>query len=192
MTAHAWRATALFGPGPRRPLTRDQRRLITEQLRTARRNRQITALHQAIALELLLLLGPDGRCDPSQATLAQRVGCCERTVSTALRRLRNLGLLSWVQRLVRVGRQVSQTSNAYVFRPETVLAAVVRCARKTYTEGLQPILTLAPTLTLTPERPGALAALRKIAQERVAALWVRPRRDAVARAAAHPGRRDAP
>lgn len=165
MTTPYWHAEALFGPGPRRALTRDQRALLRLRLRAARIARHITALHEQVALEALHLLGGDGRLDPAQATLARRAGCCLRTVSTALRRMRALGLIDWVQRLVRAGRRVEQTSNAYAFRPEAVIPPPFRCARKPCAEGSLHRKELA-----IPDRAEALAALARIAESRLAAM----------------------
>ncbi len=39
-----------------------------------------------------------GRLDPSYAAIARKANVCERTVATALKRLRELGILNWVRR----------------------------------------------------------------------------------------------
>lgn len=159
--APPWRASSLFGCGPRVPLNRDQRGIITQRLRSFRLRREITALHEQVGLELLRLLGTDGRLDPSQATLAARAGCCERTVSTALRRFRTLGLLEWVQRLVRQGQRVRQTSNAYVFRLSGPVPATIRCDRKNCREAISfKIPPIAPHSI--EDRLAAQAALRAV------------------------------
>lgn len=70
---------------------------------------------------MLKRLGTDGRCDPSQATLATDAGCDERTVRRALKALKAAGLLAWEQRVVRCpwpaggpgAIRAEQTSNAY-------------------------------------------------------------------------------
>lgn len=167
--APAWRATSLFGCGPRVPLNRDQRGIITQRLRSFRLRREITALHEQVGLELLRLLGADGRLDPSQATLAARTGCCERTVSTALRRFRALGLLEWVRRLVRLGQQVRQTSNAYTFRLSEPAPAVIHCDRKLCREAI--LLKVSPAVPrLLEDRAAALAALQAVSQRREVAI----------------------
>jgi hypothetical protein len=38
------------------------------------------------------------RLDPSYAAIARKADVCERTVATALKRLRELGILNWVRR----------------------------------------------------------------------------------------------
>jgi hypothetical protein len=64
-----------------------------------------------------------GRLDPSYAAIARKAGVCARTVATALKRLRELGILNWVRRCAeswRDGRFVlEQESNAYAVLPET-------------------------------------------------------------------------
>jgi AraC-like DNA-binding protein len=175
MRAPPWRASSLFGFGPRNPLNRDQRGIMRQRLRSARLGGHITALHELVGVALLELLGADGRLDPAQETIARRAGCCVRTVSTAFRRLRNLGLLDWVQRLVRIAQQVRQTSNAYCFRPDNpVPPPAVRCERKPCREAkLSTIPPLSPLPLL--DRIEAQAVLRAVAAKRqaaAAAAWV--------------------
>jgi hypothetical protein len=63
-----------------------------------------------------------GRLDPSYAAIARKAGVCVRTVATALKRLRKLGILNWVRRCAeswRDGRFVlEQETNAYAVLPE--------------------------------------------------------------------------
>ena len=64
-----------------------------------------------------------GRLDPSYAAIARKANVCERTVATALARLRELGILHWVRRCAeswRDGRFVlEQETNAYAVLPES-------------------------------------------------------------------------
>jgi hypothetical protein len=64
-----------------------------------------------------------GRLDPSYAAIARKAGVCVRTVASALKRLRELGILAWVRRCAeswRDGRFVlEQETNAYGLLPET-------------------------------------------------------------------------
>jgi hypothetical protein len=64
-----------------------------------------------------------GRLDPSYAAIARKANVCERTVATAIKRLRDLGILNWVRRCAeswRDGRFVlEQDTNAYAVLPET-------------------------------------------------------------------------
>jgi len=63
-----------------------------------------------------------GRLDPSYAAIARQAGVCVRTVATALKRLRDLGILNWARRCAeswRDGRFVlEQETNAYAVLPE--------------------------------------------------------------------------
>ena len=64
-----------------------------------------------------------GRLDPSYAAIAAKAGVCVRTVATALKRLREVGILNWVRRCAeswRDGRFVlEQETNAYAVLPPT-------------------------------------------------------------------------
>lgn len=118
-----WHRGSEFGDGLRFPLDRERRAIWKARLDLARRAGRITALHELIGLALLRRHGTDGRCDPAQDTLAADAGCSPRTVRTALAALANLGLLAWVRRLVRIGRRVAQTSNAYTLIVGRAVAA---------------------------------------------------------------------
>src|SRR4051794_11312358 len=111
-------AQSQFTAGPRRPLTIGERALWLARLDAARRARRITPGHELVARALLKRLGPDGRLDPTQDTLAHDTGLSDRTVRRALRALADAGLLTWQRRLVQDGRRVVQTSNAYCLVPE--------------------------------------------------------------------------
>jgi hypothetical protein len=71
-------------------------------------------------MALLGRLGAAGRIDPSHATLAGLARCSERTVRRATKRLSELGLLRWQQRIDRAGWRTEQISNAYEFLPESL------------------------------------------------------------------------
>ncbi len=111
-------AQSQFTAGPRRPLTIGERALWLARLDAARRARRITPAHELVARALLKRLGPDGRLDPAQDTLAHDTGLSDRTVRRALRALADAGLLTWQRRLVRDGWRCRQTSNAYALVPE--------------------------------------------------------------------------
>jgi len=58
--------------------------------------------HQAVLTELLLLENSvNGSCQPSQAKIAQRIGCCRGTVNRAVQWLRRCGAIKTVQLRVR-------------------------------------------------------------------------------------------
>ena len=64
-----------------------------------------------------------GRLDPSYAAIARKANVCARTVASALKRLRALGILNWVRRCAetrRDGRYVlEQQTNAYAVLPSS-------------------------------------------------------------------------
>jgi hypothetical protein len=64
-----------------------------------------------------------GRLDPSYAAIAHKAGVCVRAAATALKRLRELGILHWVRRCAeswRDGRFIlEQQTNAYAVLPES-------------------------------------------------------------------------
>jgi len=116
-----WRRGSLFGDGPRRPLSADERRAWLARADGERRAGRLTALHVEVARALLRRLGVEGQCDPAHATLAKDAGCDPSSVLRALKALREAGLVAWERRLVRRpwptgGRgatRAEQTSNAY-------------------------------------------------------------------------------
>jgi len=116
-----WRRGSLFGDGPRRPLSADERRIWLARAELERKARRLTALHVDVAGALLKRLGVEGQCDPAHATLAEDAGCDPSTVLRAMNALREVGLVTWERRLVRRpwpagGRgatRAEQTSNAY-------------------------------------------------------------------------------
>jgi hypothetical protein len=64
-----------------------------------------------------------GRLDPSYEAIARKANVCARTVATALKHLRTLGILNWVRRCAESwqdGRFVlEQDTNAYAVLPAT-------------------------------------------------------------------------
>jgi DNA-binding transcriptional MocR family regulator len=119
-----------FGPGPRRPLDRNERARFKFLVRAHARAGTLPAKQEWIANALLKRLGEDGQCDPSYATLAADAGCSESTAERACAKLKDLGLLRWTQRLIRNGWRAEQTSNAYELVPTAELP-VPACDRQT-------------------------------------------------------------
>ena len=62
-----------------------------------------------------------GRLDPSYAAIARKANVCERTVATAIQRLKSLGILNWVRRCAENWRDgkfcLEQETNAYAVLP---------------------------------------------------------------------------
>lgn len=116
-----WHRGSLFGDGPRRALSYDQRRAWKARVDAERHAGNLPAEQANVAHALLKRLGKDGQCDPSYATLAADSGTSQRTVGRAVNRLHELKLLAWERRLVRRtwpaggrgAQRAEQTSNAY-------------------------------------------------------------------------------
>ncbi len=65
-----------------------------------------------------------GRLDPSYAAIARKANVCQRTVATAIKRLRELGMLNWLRRCAESRREdgrfvLEQETNAYAVLPCT-------------------------------------------------------------------------
>lgn len=117
-----------FQPMPKKAATRLWHRARDFDRQTRRKDHHGGAVGHA-ALQVLHALIFDflnyrtGQLDPSYATIARKANVCERTVASALKRLRELGILNWVRRCAeswRDGRFVlEQETNAYAVRPAT-------------------------------------------------------------------------
>jgi hypothetical protein len=133
------RREKVFGRGRCRPLDRNAKvRIMVHARAWSARHRQ-PGHHRGpltrATLEVLqaLLWGfhnsRDGRCFPSYEAIAARAQCNRDTVYEAIKALEAAGILTWVNRLIRVQfrerdllgvialrSRVVRTSNAYVFR----------------------------------------------------------------------------
>jgi hypothetical protein len=117
-----------YQPMPKKAATKLWHRARAFDRQTRRKDRHGGAVGHA-ALQVLHTLIFDflnfrsGRLDPSHAAIARAANVCERTVRNALRRLKELGILNWVQRCVESwqdGRFVlEQVTNAYAVLPAT-------------------------------------------------------------------------
>jgi hypothetical protein len=131
------RREKIFGDGPRIPLEREAKVRIMHLAR-ALKHKTEPGKHYGIltgkfvdVLHAMLWLIHDsrsGQCNPCYATIADKAGCAMSTVCEAIKVLELAGILSWVNRIVRVrvrerdlfGQwattwRVLRTSNAYVF-----------------------------------------------------------------------------
>jgi hypothetical protein len=128
-----WRKHSIFGDGPRVRLDREHRARFRFLARAHRGAGRLTANDVDVAEVLVSALGDDGRLDLAHATIAARALCHIATVKRALRRLRDIGLVDWVRRLVRgpgTGWRCEQGSNAYVLRTPACEAHAARPVRK--------------------------------------------------------------
>jgi hypothetical protein len=101
------------------PLDRNGRARFRYLLHAHRAAKRLTADAVAVGEMLVRALGDDGRLDLAHATIAARAQCHVATVKRALVKLRALGLVDWVRRLVRDARsgwRCEQASNAYQLR----------------------------------------------------------------------------
>lgn len=100
------------------------RKLFLARLRAARQNRLITPTAQDVGQELLRYADRRGVCWPSHATLAEGIGCCERSIARAVASLKAFGLLDWTQRKACWNRA---TSNLYrLLAPAVLLPNLVK------------------------------------------------------------------
>ena len=112
-----WHRGSDFTEGPRQPLNREQRARIKFLIEAHRRARRLTLAWREAGLALLRRLGTSGQLDPCHATIARDTALSVRTIQRAFAALRNLGVLTWHNRLVRNGWRAEQTSNSYSWVP---------------------------------------------------------------------------
>ena len=107
-----------FQPMPKKAAVRLWHRARTSIARRA------SLVATAVLHALGLLNFATGRLDPSYAAIARKANVCERTVATALARLRKLGILHWVRRCTeswRDGRFVLDAGRSH--ESQAILAA---------------------------------------------------------------------
>jgi hypothetical protein len=136
------RREKIFGEGPRVPLNREAKIRIAHLARALKHKTErgkhygvLTGKFVDVLHAMLWLIhdGRSGQCNPSYATIADKAGCAMSTVCEAIKALELVGILSWVNRIVRVrirerdlwGQwtttwRVLRTSNAYVFQDPKV------------------------------------------------------------------------
>src|SRR5262245_10948652 len=140
------RREKLFGEGRLTPLDRNTKARIMTLARALSRRTEPGKHYGVVTSKFLAVLGAllwgfhnaaSGRCFPSYETIAERADCARSTVYEAIHALERAGILTWVNRLVRIrewgpdlfGRaqnrwRVIRTSNAYTFvDPQTKTAA---------------------------------------------------------------------
>lgn len=183
------RREKLFGNGRTRPLDRNAKVRLMVRARTLVRRTEpgkaygiVTA--KALAVLEALLWGfhnaKSGICFPSLERIAERAGCARSTVARALKALEAAGVLTWVNRIVRVRVRcrdlfggegsrvrVMRTSNAYTFtadpapggnRPE---ASKSDLRTGTSIQGF-PLLPPASTTPSDPPAPDLTSALNRL------------------------------
>jgi hypothetical protein len=95
-----------------------------------------------------------GRLDPSQAAIARKANVCVRTVATALKRLRELGILNWVRRCAE-----SWKDGRFVLEQETNAYAILSDSqwRGGYSPPMPPPAPHGDTWGATPPLPSVMA-----------------------------------
>jgi hypothetical protein len=83
-----------------------------------------TALAVLHALVFDFMNWRSGRLDPSYSAIAKAANVCRRTVATALKRLRDLGIIDWTRRCAETRTQdgrfvLTQEPNAYAVLPSS-------------------------------------------------------------------------
>lgn len=98
------------------------------------RERTLTRAFRDVMLTACRFRGPGGVAWPSHATLAERAGCCVRTVQRALDAAKALGLVLWHHRHRREGWRRLRISNLYRFfavaPPESTTRQKARAKRR--------------------------------------------------------------
>src|SRR5262245_14091319 len=136
------RREKMFGPGRLVPLDREAKcrikvlaRMLSKRTGKGKHYGELTAKFLAVLDALLFGFhnAVTGKCFPSYETIAAKADCTRTTVYNAIHALERVGILGWVNRIVRVrewgpdlfGRalnrwRVVRTSNAYTFNdPKT-------------------------------------------------------------------------
>src|SRR5277367_4787764 len=105
------RREKLFGDGRPRPLDRNAKARIMHRARALMHRTEkgkhygkLTAKYVAVLEALLWSFhnARSGLCFPSYETIAERAKCTASTVGEAIKALEDCGLLSWVNRIVRI------------------------------------------------------------------------------------------
>ena len=124
------RRAKVFSDGRQTPIDRNDRARVMLLAEAARRKGEITRAAVDVLRALLFQFANlrDGRCFPSYDRIAEAAGCCAKTVGRCLPDLEAAGLVSWVNRIVRIRERVAglggmwaaiwrvkRTSNAYDF-----------------------------------------------------------------------------
>ena len=175
----------VFGAGRAVPLDRNAKARITAYARAwTARNRQPGQHKGPITRAFLDVLealqwgfhnSRSGACFPSYERIAEKAGCCRRTVAEALKVLEWAGVLSWQHRIARIreactdlfGRitwrwRVIRTSNAYAFRdPQAVNCRDVpsKSENRPGTQN-QDVLPSVPAPAIDPNSPLERALVR--------------------------------
>jgi hypothetical protein len=173
-----------FHPISRKQATSIWHRARRLDQRTSRKGRHGGIIGRA-ALQVLSVLIFDylnfqtGRLDPSQAAIARKARMCERTVRTALARLKALGIISWIKRCFADhgpwGVLIKQETNAYSLHSPPILDRQEPPPPAPWQLGLieshPEALSMAVERLKDGDRIGMLAALESDPKDELALLW---------------------
>src|SRR3954453_8558437 len=96
----------------------------------------LTALWRDVLINLHRYRSTGGVAWPAHATLAERACCSTDTVGRALQAARELGLVAWTARRVRVGWRSLRSSNLYRFLVTEMPVQAVPGRRRPYVQLL--------------------------------------------------------
>lgn len=115
------------------------RHAFVKRLWAALRAHDLTPYAYLVGRSLLRHANKQGQCWPSHATIAEELGCSDRTVGRAVGQLRDLGLIAWQQRK---GTLHKRSSNLYALLTPSLskLRKLFESSPATMSEGLQAAL----------------------------------------------------
>jgi hypothetical protein len=181
--AHKPRREKMFGEGRVLPLDRNAKARIMVYARALMRRSGQGKHYGALTAKFVAVLGAllwgfhnaaSGRCFPSYERIAEKADCSRATVYSAIHALERAGVITWVNRIVRIrdwgpdlfGRaqnrwRVIRTSNAYVLIDPQPPARPPDSSKSKFTTGTedQELFTCAGS-ALSQENPLHRALLR--------------------------------
>lgn len=176
---HAHKREKLFGAGRPRPMDRNAKARLMALARALMRRREAGKAYGPVTAKTLAVLeallwqfhnAGTGLCFPSLARIAEAAGCARSTAQAAVAALEDLGLLTWVNRLVRRRDhgpdgwrwRVLRTSNGYqlVDPREPARSSNTETRSRTSIQDHHSIKERATT----PLLPGIEAALARLGQ----------------------------
>jgi hypothetical protein len=187
MTAHTYkRREKMFGEGRLLPLDRNAKARIMVLARALTRRTEPGKHYGVLTAKFVAVLGvllwgfhnaATGRCFPSYETIAEKADVARSTVYEAIHALERAGILTWVNRIVRIrewgpdlfGRaqnrwRVIRTSNQYTFvdpKPPAKPPDPSKSELPTGTEGQELLLPVPRVLDMANPLHQALTRLGK-------------------------------
>src|SRR5271157_664911 len=184
------RREKLFGDGRPRPMDGNAKARVMVYARALMRRTEAGKAYGAITAKALAVLeallwgfhnARSGLCFPSYEKIAERAGCARSTVAECIKALEDAGILTWVNRLVRVRERcedlfdhwgsrvrVIRTSNGYQFndpKPPARPISLGNSSKSDFPSGTsiqESISTIQPPTAadFDPDNPVQLALLR--------------------------------